>query len=414
MSTSRNFVDSDAVGRSASFNAQRNATVLARHFEEMARDPYSFLRATAQLFKWRLDRMALPPSPLVFGCGDLLVENFGAYLAENRLAYFDQSEFEDADLRPAGAELVRFLASIIVAVRLHEPDDLEPKRCARQALDAYAQALARGKPFWVERDLARGPIADLLSGVSRRSRREELDLLSRSGRRGRRKLLRDGRRSAPLAKEARALEGEIKFAFAEIGKERDERGFWKLRDLAQSVAATGSLGRERFIALIKGHGDPDGNLLIEIKSAGSAPLAAAQHSRTENAAERAVFVQRMMQARSPAILRPVRLAEKAFVVSEYQPAEDRLEIDALLSRPRRFANTIETLARITAWNELRAAGRKGAADVDSLMEFATQQEWQRDLLDAAGECAAKVEHDYASFEAAWRKGDKQLMDLVAK
>ena len=413
MSTSRNLVDSDAVGRLATSNAQGDGAVLARQFDDMARDASAFLRATADLFQCRLEAMALPSSPHVFGCGDLHFENFGAYLADNRLAYFDQSEFDAADLRPAAAEMVRFLASIIVAVHLHEPDDLEPKRCARQALDAYAQALAEGKPFWVERDLARGPIADLLSGVSRRSRREELDLLSRSGRRGRRKLLRDGRRAGPLAKEARALEGEIKCLFAAIGKERDERGFWKLRDLAQAITTRGSLGRERFVALIKGHGDPDGNLLIEIKSAGQAPLAG-ETSEAGTGAERAVFVQRMMQARSPAILRPVSLAEKSFVLSEYQPAEDRLEIDALLSRPRRFANTIETLARITAWNQLRAAGRKGAADVESLMEFAMQQDWQRDLLDAAGECAAKVEHDYASFETAWRKGDAQLTGLVAR
>lgn len=413
MSTSRNLVDSDAVGRIATFNVHGDGALLARQFDEMARDASSFLRATAHLFRCRLDAMALSPSPLVFGCGDLHIENFGAYLADNRLAYFDQCEFDDADLRPAAAEIVRFLASIIVAVHLHEPDDLEPKRCARQALDAYAQALASGKPFWVERDLARGPIADLLSGVSRRSRREELDLLSRSGRRGRRKLLRDGRRSAPLAREGRALESEIKCLFAAIGKERDERGFWKLRDLAQSVATKGSLGRERFIALIKGHGDPDGNLLIEIKSAGRTPLAG-EIPKAGNAAERTILVQRMMQARTPAILQAVSLAERSFVMREHQPAEDRLEIDALLSRPRRFVNTIETLARITAWNQLRAAGRKGAADVESLTEFAMQQEWQRDFLDVAVECAAKVEHDYASFETAWRNGDTQLTDLVAK
>ncbi|MBV9567920.1 MAG: DUF2252 family protein, partial [Hyphomicrobiales bacterium] len=354
-------------------------------------------------------------SPLVFGCGNLHIENFGAYLSDNRLAYFDQSEFDEARLLPATAEMVRLLASIMVALHLHEPDDLDPKRSAKGALEAYAQALAEGKPQWIERDLARGPIADVLSSLSRRLRREELDLFSRGARRGRRKLLRDGRRSAALPKEKRALENEVKSLFGAIGKERDERGFWKLRDLAQCVTTRGSLGRPRYIALIKGQGDPDGNVLVDLKAAWPSALAVPAETRrlqSGDAAEHVVFVQRLMQARTPAFLQPVSIGDKAFVLSEFQPLEDRLDIDALLSRPRRFAYAIETLARITAWNQLRAAGRRGASDVESLIEFASSEEWQRELLEAADECAAKIERDYASFETAWRKHDTCLTSLA--
>jgi uncharacterized protein (DUF2252 family) len=412
MNKSNRSVDTDAVERIAALNARGDRNLLARQFDEIARDASSFLRATVHLFRDRLGVIGLPASPLVFGCGDLHLENFGAYLADNRLPYFDQSEFDEAALIPAAAEMVRFLASIMVAIRLHEPDELDPKRSAKQALEAYAKAIAQGKPLWLERDLARGTIEDLLSGVSRRSRRDELDLFSRSGRRGRRKLLRDGRRCAPLSKEGRALEGEVKCVFGAIGKERGERGFWKLRDLAQCISPKSSLGRARYLALVKGDGEPDGNFLIEIKSArpSSAPLTA---TRNENAAERIVFVQGLMQARTPAFLKAVSLGDEPFVLSEFQPAENRPAIDALLARPRRFAHTIETLARIAAWNQLRAAGRKGASDVESLTEFATKDDWQRELLQAAGDCAAAVERDYASFETAWRKRDPHLTSLIA-
>jgi uncharacterized protein (DUF2252 family) len=413
MSTSRRSVDTDAVERIAVFNANGDRNLLGRQFDEMARDASSFLRATVHLFRDRLAAIGLPPSPLAFGCGDLHIENFGAYLADNRLAYFDQSEFGEAALVPVAAEMVRFVASIMVALRLHEPDDLDPKRSAKQALEAYAQALAEGKPLWIERDLARGTIEDLVSGVSRRTRRDDLDLFTRSGRRGRRKLLRDGRRSAPLTKEGRAIEGAVKNLLGAIGKERGERGFWKLRDLAQCAAAKDSLGRPRYIALIKGHGDPDGNFLLEIKPAGpSAAPVAAETLAAEKAAERVVFVQRLMQARTPAFLQPAILLDRPFVFHELQPAEDRLEIDALLAKPRRFAATVEGCARIVAWNQLRAAGRKGASDVDALIDFAMKDDWQRELLAAAGECAAMVERDYASFETAWRKRDGCLSALA--
>jgi uncharacterized protein (DUF2252 family) len=412
MSTSRRSVDTDAVERIAVFSANGDSDLLGRQFDEMARDASSFLRATAPLFRDRLAAIALPPSPLAFGCGDLHIENFGAYLADNRLAYFDQSEFAEAALVPVAAEMVRFLASIMVALRLHEPDDLDPKRSAKQALEAYAQALAEGKPLWIERDLARGTIEDLVSGVSRRSRRDELELCTRSGRRARRKLFRDGRRFAPLTKEGRAIEDEVKNLLGAIGKERGERGFWKLRDLARCAAKDG-LGRPRYVALIKGHGDPDGNFLLEIKSAGpSAPPFAAERLDAATAAERVVFVQRLMQARTSAFLQPAILLGKPFVFHELQPAEDRLEIDALLAKPRRFAATIDSCARIVAWNQLRAAGRKGASDVDALIKFAAQDDWQRELLAAAGECAAMVERDYASFETAWRKRDVSLSALA--
>ncbi|SEE47170.1 Uncharacterized conserved protein, DUF2252 family [Rhizobiales bacterium GAS188] len=415
MSKSRKTEDTDAVERIAVFNTKWDSRLLPRKFDAMAHDASSFLRATAHLFFDRLVQITLPPSPLVFGCGDLHLENFGSYSGENRLTYFDQNDFDEAALMPAGVEMVRFLASIIVTIRLHEPDDLDPKRQAKQALDAYAAALAGGKPGWIERELARGPVADLLSGLAGRSHRDQLDLFSRVGRHGRRKLLRDGRRSFPLPKESEPLEAQIKATLAAIGKERGERGFWKLRDLAGRIAGKGSLGRPRYVALVKGHGDPDGNFLIDIKSAWPpAALAAVEAPQPvfADAAERVVFVQRLAQARSPAFLQTALLANQPFILRELQPAEDRLAIEALVERPKRLSLAIETLSRIAAWDQLRGCGRRGAAGAEELIAFGAEEHWRRELLEAAAECAAEVERDYASFEAAWRKRDSRLTALI--
>jgi uncharacterized protein (DUF2252 family) len=415
MSTARKSEDIDAVEQIAVFNAQWESRLLSRKFDTMAHDASSFLRATSHLFYDRLKRVPLPPSPLVFGCGDLHLENFGAYVADNELAYFDMHEFDEAALMPLAVEMVRFLASILVAIRLHEPDDLDPKPAAKRALEAYASALAGGKPQWIERELARGPIADLLAGVSRRTQRDKLDLFSRASRHGRRRLLRDGRRSAALPKETGSLEAAVKSVLGTIGKARGERGFWKLRDLAENLTDKGRLGKPRYVALIKGHGDPDGNLLLDIKSAwpSAAPtVLGTLQPAFADAAERVVFAQSLMQARAPAFLQPASIGGEPFVLRELQPTEDCLEIDALVARPRRLAAAIETLARIAAWDQLRAAGRKGAADTESLIAFGTQDEWQRELLEAAGQCATEVERDYASFEAAWRNGDTSLTVLA--
>jgi uncharacterized protein (DUF2252 family) len=415
MSKSRRAEDTDAAERIAAFNAQWESRLLQRKFEAMAHDASSFLRATAHLFFERLTALALPPSPLIFGCGDLHVENFGSYSGDNRLTYFDLNDFDEAALMPAAVEMVRFLASVIVTIRLHEPDDLDPRRSAKRALEAYAGALAGGKPAWIERELARGPVADLLSGLAGRSNREQLDLFSRVGRHGRRKLLQDGRRSFALPKGEAAFEAEVKGALTAIGKKRGENSFWKLRDFAGRIAGKGSLGRPRYVALVKGHGDPDGNCLIDIKSAWpSAVLAAVDTPQPEfaDAAWRVVFAQRLMQARSPAFLQPVSLSKGPYILKELQPAEDHLEIDALVGRPKRLGLALETMACVAAWNQLRACGRKGAAGTEEVIAFGKDELWQRQLLEAAAQCAAEVERDYASFEAAWRKRDPRLAALA--
>jgi uncharacterized protein (DUF2252 family) len=417
MNKSSRIEETDAVEQIASFNAQWDRRLLAAKFEAMAHDAVTFLRATAHLFFDRLRHVELPPSPWVFGCGDLHLENFGSYSGDNRLTYFDQNDFDETALMPAAVEVVRLLTSIIVTIRLHEPDGLYGRRSAKAALDAYAGALAGGKPAWIERELARGPIADLLSGLAGRAHVELLDLFSRAGRRGRRKLLRDWRRTFPLSEEEEHSFGpELKSALDSIGRQRGERNFWKLRHFAGRIAGKGSQGRPRFVALVKGHGDPDGNVLVDIKSAWpSAVLQAIDTPQPSfgDAAKRVVWTQQALQACPSALLQPVLLAGRPFILRELQPEEDRLDIDALVGRPRRLMLALETLARIAGWDQLRGAGRKGSASVDELMEYGAVDFWRRGIIDAAATCAEQVERDYASFETAWRKRDPKLTALLA-
>ena len=102
--------------------------------------------------------------------------------------------------------------------------------------------------------------------------------------------------------------------------------------------------------------------LIDIKSASPSSVLCAidtPQPQFADAAERVVFAQRVMQARSPAFLQPIFLANSPFILRELQPVEDRLEIDALVGRPKRLSFALETLASIAAWGQLRAAGPQG-------------------------------------------------------
>lgn len=67
---------------------------------------------------------------------------------------------------------------------------------------------------------------------------------------------------------------------------------------------------------------------------------------------------------------------------------------------RRLERVLETMGRVTAWNQLRSGGHQGSAIADDLIAFAAAPRWQEDVLDYARFYAGKVEADYREFCAA--------------
>ena len=105
----------DVVQRIQSFNAGRDPERLQLKYRAMRKGPFAFLRGTCHLFHERLPSGGVLASlPRVWVCGDLHLENFGSYKADNRLVYFDVNDFEEAVLAPASRDLVRLLASVRV------------------------------------------------------------------------------------------------------------------------------------------------------------------------------------------------------------------------------------------------------------------------------------------------------------
>ena len=112
--------------------------------ERRGHDAFAFLRGTCQLFCEDLRASDLPKSPLVWCCGDLHLENFSPYKGDNRLAYFDLNDFDEACLAPALWELVRFLTSIRVGGKTLGMDRRMTTTLMRAFLEGYAGALRGG------------------------------------------------------------------------------------------------------------------------------------------------------------------------------------------------------------------------------------------------------------------------------
>lgn len=87
---------SDVAERILHFNQGRHPELLRMKLERLRQDAFVFLRGTCHLFyeEWPADSV-LNEAPRVWLCGDLHLENFGSYKADNRLVADELIAFAD-------------------------------------------------------------------------------------------------------------------------------------------------------------------------------------------------------------------------------------------------------------------------------------------------------------------------------
>src|SRR5689334_11494178 len=174
--------------RIVAFNAGRDPQRLQMKYDAMRGSAFAFLRGTAHLFYAQLPpSRLLDKAPVAWLCGDLHLQNFGSYKADDRLVYFDLNDFDEACLGPCTLDLLRFAVSVLVGAGTLGYDAARARYLARRFLDAYVEAIATGKARWIDRDGATGLIATLLNGLRLRKRKAYLNQRTRLVN-GRRKL----------------------------------------------------------------------------------------------------------------------------------------------------------------------------------------------------------------------------------
>ena len=381
-----------------SFNAGRDPERLVMKYANLRANPFVFLRGTCHLFYDRLPAGALfTKAPAAWLCGDAHLENFGSYKGDNRLAYFDLNDFDEAALAPVTWELVRFLSSILVAGGSLRATPDDSNALCKVFLEGYAGALALGKARWVERDTASGLVHELLATLKARTRAAFLDKRTERKNGGRR-IRRDGEHALRADRAGRERAARLIDAFA---ASQDNPGFFRVLDVARRIAGTGSLGMERYVVLVEGKGSPDGNYMLDLKQATSSSLVPHLKIRQPawpSQAHRVVAIQRRMQAVSMAFLHPIVDGKSSYVLRDLQPSEDRVSLDVRRTGLGQVSGVIEEMGQLMAWAHLRSSGRQGSAIADELIDFGTSaRSWRRDLLDAAHQCAAQVENDWKAY-----------------
>ena len=395
---------SDAAEQIRRFNAGREPERLALKYAAMRRTAFVFLRGSCHLFYDRL-----PPDPLLaqapaaWCCGDLHLENFGSYKGDDRLAYFDINDFDEAALAPLSWDLLRFLTSVLVGANEMGLHPREAHALCVAFLDTYAATLAGGAPGAVEAETADGLVRSLLEDVSKRSRPEFLD--RRTEHHGAHRRIRiDGKKALAADSAGRDRAQALLAAFA---RTQPDPSFFAPLDVARRIAGNGSLGLERYVILVHGKGGPDGNYLLDLKQAPASSLA--PHLRQAQPAwatqaQRIVAVQSRMQAVPEAFLHALGDGQHSYVLRALLPSEDRITLDRTRLSISDFAGVVRTMGKVAASAHLRSSGRDGSAMADALADFGRGDQWRPALLDIALGCAEQVQRDWAGFCGAYDAG----------
>ena len=384
----------DIASRIESFNKGRHPELAARKFAAMKKDPFLFLRGSCGLFYEDLVPSDLPASPKVWCCGDLHWLNFGTYKAENRLTYFDLTDFDEACLAPVRWDLVRFLTSVIIGGETLGIGRSKTKTCIAPFLDGYRSALAGGKALWLERESTQGMIGQLINKVEKRTRKKFLGSRVETVK-GKRRLITNPKKIEPIAKD---LVEQLRVFLTKYAEKQEDPGFFQLHDAAQRIAGTGSLGLERYVLLVEGRGSPYENFLLDLKwQPGSAVVAARRlaQPKWKSQAERVAVTQRQTQAATQALLEPVSFDGRSFVIRELMPSDDKLNLAKW--RGNGLAETVRTMGQIVAWANLRTASRRGSAMPEELMAFGRETKWEKKLFAYAEDCAARTQKQWKEF-----------------
>lgn len=391
------------VDRIHHFNQGRNPDTLNLKYQNLCESPLRFFRGTCHLFyeDWPRDS-PLNQAPLAWICGDLHLENFGTYKGGDRIVYFDINDFDDAALAPCTWDLVRLLTSILVAAPTLTLTTDDARSLCDTFLKTYTDTLRNGKLGVIDKSLAKGKVEDLLDTLAKRDRQAFLDTRTHlDGKQ--RKLSFDGKKLLEIPKVQR---DRVKALIENWGAQQKNPDFYTVLDVGFRIAGTGSLGLDRYIILVEGKGSPDKNYLLDLKAANPSaltPYLTEPQPSWQTSANRIVTIQSRVQWAPPARLADLCSERHSYVLRELQPTQDRVNLNEHGSKVKRMTTVLEMMAKVTAWSQLRSAGRQGSAIADSLIAFAQTTPWHSDLMTYAETYATQVEQDYQDFSSAMKR-----------
>jgi uncharacterized protein (DUF2252 family) len=386
------------IERLEKFNRGRDAELLVWKYQKMQENPFTFLRGSCHLFyeDWHKDS-SLNDLPKTWLCGDLHLENFGSYKGDNRLTYFDLNDFDEAALGSCSLDLARLLTSIFLSSYTQKIKSDEAKVLCNLFLQSYCDALVNGKARWLEREIAEGLIKDLLDDLHKIERKDFLDKRTVVEDKNRKIVFRENKTRLISLEEKERLKKIIE----DFASTQENPEFFEFIDAAWRIAGTGSLGLERYIILVKGKGSPHKNYLLDLKAAQQSSIdkfLKIPQPKWHSEAERVINVQKRMQAISLALLKPIKINGCSYILREYQPSEEKIDLESASKEWQQLKRLMADLGKIVAWGQLRSSGRQGSAIADELIDFGRQDTWQKKIVKYAHNYSETVKKYWKNFQ----------------
>ena len=255
-------------------NEGRKRELVRLKYRRMNENLFAFFRGTNHLFAAAWPGLVpLDPGPSILICGDLHLENFGAYRAEDGDFLFDINDFDEALIAPCSLDLVRCSTSILLAAEVWGLSPIQAMRMVLGYLDRYRATVAEdvgGQHLdRVSHADEFGPIEDLLGDCSLGTQVRLLDHMTKVDGSGVRSIRRSDGKFPTIGKSKAAAVVEAVEAY---GRAIGRAEAYKVVDVSARIAGIGSLGVPRYVVVVEGDGSPDGNRLLDLKATGPSSL----------------------------------------------------------------------------------------------------------------------------------------------
>ena len=350
--------------------------LLARKQSRMSDSPFALLRGTAPLFYRVLGnapRLARGPGDEGLLCGDLHLENFGAYRPDrpsrNDRVVFDVNDGDEAFFGCLHLDVLRVLTSVLLAARGWGCSPAGGLELASALLDGYRRGRGGGRALPVP-----APVSDLLARVAARKRRALLEKRTVAVGHRRRFRIGDNFLKLPRATRTACARAFRRFAEKQLAQAGHPPERFGVLDVAFRVAGLGSLGRFRVAVLVEGHGTVDGAWMFDMKEMAESAGAAFATQRMDPGPERVANALRTLLRFPPVMLGTVKALGRGLLVRRLTPQEDRLDWMTIPASQRE--PTLAFLGALTAAAHRRCARRPpgplDATDARRILRNATE------------------------------------------
>jgi uncharacterized protein (DUF2252 family) len=414
-------------------DADRIGFLVPIRHQRMSESAFTFYRGTAAIMAG--DLAGTPETGLRAQiCGDAHLSNFGAFASPERALLFDVNDFDETAIGPWEWDLKRLAASLVLAARSLGLSPTKARAACSAGTEGYRAAMDKfsrmgNLELWYDRIEA----DDVRALITRKKGAKRFEEGERKARR--RTSLRsfeklaevvDGkpriRSDPPLLVPLRELEGDL----PEQWQERVAGAYdaylltlpertqvllqrYEMVDIALKVVGVGSVGTRCLATLLVGRdqGDP---LFLQIKEAGASALEPELGpSAYENAGQRVVEGQRLMQAFSDIMLGwssvaaaprpgPFRAGGRDYYWRQLKDMKGSADIATM------DAAMLGSYARLCGWALARAHAR--SADPVAIASYIGKGAVFVDAITRFGETYAnQAEADYKLFDDAVESGE---------